>query len=301
MWQPDPAWAPVGAPGRSGAGVWLAEQHGRTWAVKRLIAPVPGDPDALADPTHAAYWRREADVALEQTVRHTPGVRGAEVLRVDEDDLGATVWTAAVDQTESNGLFRAHALGVLATATIEERPWFAGGVLRERLDSVGRHGGWRTLARTTVADLADLLWFRRTSTLERLDALPRVVSHHDPTPANLRGRDGDRVVAVDWGSLGLGPVGGDLGYLALSEREDFDVLIEAYAAGLGDGGTRADLADVAYAARATAVYTAFNRAEWTLARVAAGPGALVGKYRHPSVAPTLRQLQRLLPQADALL
>ena len=52
---------------------------------------------------------------------------------------------------------------------------------------------------------------------------------------------------------------------------------------------------------ATAAYTALCRAEWALARVASGPGALAGKYRHPAVAPYLRSLQRLFPQLEALL
>ena len=54
-------------------------------------------------------------------------------------------------------------------------------------------------------------------------------------------------------------------------------------------------------ARLTAVYTALSRAEWALARVAPGEGALAGKFTHPSVAPYLRALQRLYPQVEALL
>ena len=51
----------------------------------------------------------------------------------------------------------------------------------------------------------------------------------------------------------------------------------------------------------TAVYTVLSRAEWALARVAESPGALAAKYRHPSVAPYLRSLQRQFPQLEALL
>jgi hypothetical protein len=50
----------------------------------------------------------------------------------------------------------------------------------------------------------------------------------------------------------------------------------------------------------TAVFTALNRAEWALARVAGGEGALAGKYRHPAVAPHLRALQRQFPQIEEL-
>ena len=59
--------------------------------------------------------------------------------------------------------------------------------------------------------------------------------HGDPVPANLPGRDGDDVVAVDWATLGHGPVGADLGYHALSAREEFEPLLDAYLMGLPDG------------------------------------------------------------------
>ena len=58
--------------------------------------------------------------------------------------------------------------------------------------------------------------------------------------------------------------------------------------------------EAAHGARVTAVFTALNRAEWALARVAGGEGALAGKYRHPAVAPHLRALQRQFPQIEAL-
>ncbi len=107
------------------------------------------------------------------------------------------------------------------------------------------------------------------------------------------------MVAVDWGTLGAGPVGGDLGYLALSAREEFEPLLEAYLTGLP-----ADLASpdqARFGARVVAVYTALSRAEWALARVAPGEGALAGKFTHPAVSPYLRALQRLYPQVEALL
>ena len=40
---------------------------------------------------------------------------------------------------------------------------------------------------------------------------------------------------------------------------------------------------------------------WALARVAEGDGALAGKFRHPSVAPYIRAMQRQVTQIEALL
>jgi hypothetical protein len=50
-----------------------------------------------------------------------------------------------------------------------------------------------------------------------------------------------------------------------------------------------------------AVYTALTRLDWALARVADGEGALAGKFRHPSVAPYIRAMQRQVGQIEALL
>jgi hypothetical protein len=84
----------------------------------------------------------------------------------------------------------------------------------------------------------------------------------------------------------------------LSSREDFDVLLDAF---LGGVGSDADREAVALAARVTAVYTVLTRAEWALAQAARGEGALVGKFRHPAVAPHLRALQRQFPQIEHLI
>ena len=84
----------------------------------------------------------------------------------------------------------------------------------------------------------------------------------------------------------------------LGAREEFEPLLDAYLLGLPDGLATRDQA--AQGARVTAVLTALSRAEWALARVAGGEGALAGKYRHPAVAPYLRSLQRQFPQIEEL-
>ena len=100
---------------------------------------------------------------------------------------------------------------------------------------VEHRGGWPTLARTTVADVADHLWKRRVRLLDELDSLTQVAQHGDPVPANLPGRLGDDVLAIDWGTLGHGPVGADLGYYVLDAREEFEPLLDAYLLGLPEG------------------------------------------------------------------
>ena len=299
MWEPDPAWHPVpGGMGASTVGVWRTERAGNALVVKRLARPGPGDPRELQEPHHFAYWRREADVATSDAVLRTPGLRST-VLDVAEDTDGITLTREWVEDAALNGLYVAHALGRFAGADLGHPRWLAVDQLRDRITRVERRGGWPTLARTTVSDIADRLWQRRTTLLGAVDALPQVAQHGDPVATNLPGRLGDDVLAIDWGTLGHGPVGGDLGLYALGAREEAEPLLESYLMGLPDGLATPE--EVALGMRVTVAYTALSRAEWALARVAGGEGALAGKYRHPSVAPYLRALQRQFPQIEALL
>lgn len=299
MWQPEEGWYPLrGGAGPSTVGVWRTVLGGRPVVVKRLARPSEHDPAELSDPGHFAYWRRAADVVTAGLVLDTPGLRAPTLTAVEEDDEGITLTQDWVEDAANSGLFAAHALGRFAAADLGTAPWLSRNLLRDRVVRVERAGGWRTLARTTLADVADHLWRRREDLLEELDALPAVAQHGDAVPANLPGRDGDDVVAIDWATLGHGPVGGDLGYFVLSAREDFEPLLDAYLLGLSPDIAGRDQA--ALGARVTAVFTALSRAEWALSKAARGEGALAGKYRHPAVAPHLRAVQRQFPQIEAL-
>jgi hypothetical protein len=299
MWQPQPGWvALAGGTGGSTVGVWRTVLGHQAVVVKRIAAPSDGDPPELSDPRHFAYWRRSADVVTAGLVLDTPGLRAPRLGAVEEDADGVTITEEWVEDAATSGLFVAHALGRFSGGHLAPQPWLARNLLRDRMARVERHGGWRTLARTTVADVADVLWARRAELMARADALVQVPTHGDAVPANLPGRDGDDVLAIDWAMLGTGPVGSDLGYYALAAREELEPLLDAYLMGMPDGLATRD--EVTLGARVTAVYTVLNRAEWALARVAGGEGALAGKYRHPAVAPHLRALQRQFPHIEAL-
>ena len=300
MWQPQPGWHLLqGGSGGSTVGVWRTVLGDQAVVVKRIAAPVEGDPPELSDPRHFGYWRRAADVVTAGVVVGTPGLRSPGQSAVEEDDEGLTITEEWVEDAASSGLFVAHALGRFAGGHLAPAPWLARNHLHDRMARMERYGGWRTLARTTVADAADVLWSRRAELLAAADALVQVPVHGDAIPANLPGRDADDVVAVDWAMLGTGPVGSDLGYYALAAREELEPLLDAYLLGLPDGLATRD--EVTLGARVTAVYTVLNRAEWALARVATGEGALAGKFRHPSVAPHLRALQRQFIHLEALI
>jgi hypothetical protein len=299
MWQPEPGWVALrSGTGTSTVGVWRTVLGGRPVVVKRLSSPSEHDPPELSDPRHFAYWRRAADVVVSGLVLQTPGLRAPDLTSVEEDAEGITMTADWVEDAANSGLFAAHALGRFAGAELGARGWLARDQLRDRIRRVEHRGGWPTLARTTVADVADHLWRRRGALLDQVDRLPQVAQHGDPVPANLPGRLGDDVLAIDWATLGHGPVGADLGYYLLNAREEFEPLLDAYLLGLPEGLATRD--EAAHGARVCAVLTALSRAEWALARVAGGEGALAGKYRHPAVAPHLRVLQRQFPLIEEL-
>jgi hypothetical protein len=207
MWHPEPGWQPLpSGSGASTVGVWAGTWDGTPAVIKRLARPHDPDPD-VDSPQGFAYWCREADVSTERLLESTLGIRAARCLAVEEDGEGVTVVTERVQAAANNGLFLAAALGTFATNEVPDRRWWACGQLRARLRRVERRGGWRTLGRTTAADIADHLWRRRGHFLDLLDAAPQVLQHGDPTPANLRGRDRELVIGIDWGSVGLGPAG----------------------------------------------------------------------------------------------
>jgi hypothetical protein len=298
VWEPDPSWQRLtGAGGPSSAGLWLARADGHSWVVKRLEAP-DGTDRMVLDPRHAGYWRREAEVAADPSYVEGPGLVPPAFGRVEEDDTGITIWSLEETGEPPPGLFLARALGRFATAPYAAPPWAARHVLEDRLALAATRGGWPTLARTTLADVTDRLWRRRDHWLSRCAEGPQGRVHGDAVPSNFVAVRGEDAVAVDWQCCGTGPVGADLGYYALSSREEFDVLLATF---LDAAGVGTDPAAVTLAARVTAVYSVVSTAEWALAQAARGEGALAGKYRHPAVAPHLRALQRQLPQLEPLL
>ena len=301
MWQPEAAWRRLPGAGPGTVGVWEAWEGDRHLVVKRLAAPDPQESGERGDPGHPAYWRREVEVARSGLVDASPGLVGAAVVRVEEDETGATLVHLHVESEQLSGCFLADAMARFASVPVPPAPWLAREQFSQRIRAVERGGGWATLARTPVADLSEALWGRRAAVEERLGRIPTVLQHGDPVPSNLRGRQGGDVVAIDWSTVGVGAVGADLGYLSLSVPEDFEALHEAYVGALDLAGLGCSDDDVAFAARSTAVWTVLTRADRALAAAASGEGALAGKFRHPAVAPYLRALQRQLPHVERLL
>ena len=248
MWHPEPGWQQLpGGSGPSTYGVWLAVEAGREVVVKRLGAPhARTTRPSCRDPRHFAYWRRAADVALSG---------------VDAADAGA----ARPRPGAGRGGRRGHHPGAPARARRRQpravrrpraRPLRRGGPRR-------RGAGWRGAScapgcAASSTGAAGRPWpgppsptspttcgSTASTYLARLDALPQVSQHGDPVPGQpARPRRRTRCWPSTGSALGHGPVGADLGYYALSAREDFEPLLDAYLAGLPaglatrDGGPR---------------------------------------------------------------
>ena len=186
-------------------GLWLAEQDGATWVVKRLASPDGSNP-ALLDRAHAGYWRREAEVARHPGVVDGPGLVPAEFGAVEEDDEGLTVWSVEVVGSPPPGLFVARALGRFAAAPYDAPPWASRHLLR-------------TGSRWPRSAAAGPPWPARPSptspTACGSGAATGSPGATKVPRARPRGRRADQLrgrarrgrVAVDWQCFGIGPVG----------------------------------------------------------------------------------------------
>ncbi|HZX07400.1 aminoglycoside phosphotransferase family protein [Kribbella sp.] len=259
-WQPSPDWTPLTAgTGQATGGVWRTPS---AEVVKRLV---PG----VTDPRHHAYWERQALVAESGVVACTPGLRAPACTGVQRDADGITLRMAYTPPYDWSPEALAAALGRFAASSVAEPAWGARDVLRDRLRTVERRGGWAALGGLSTPAIAEL-WRRREAALDVLDALPRVPTHGDAHPVNLLGRDGDEVVAIDWEQFGLGPAGFDLGYLLLGTDAPLDAVVE-------DGAARCGAVLVA-------AYTGVSRAAWALGQ--------------PEPGDHVERLERLAPIVD---
>ncbi|WP_053203734.1 phosphotransferase [Jiangella muralis] len=162
----------------------------------------------------------------------------------------------------------------LRTAARQLGAWQAGTAVPD----VEWLGGHQLAQRVAVSELdwsavdaderAERLWSRLHELLDRLAALPHVLSHGDVHPDNLRA-DGPDTVALDWGTLGAAPVGADLAHLMLAARTG---LLDDYLAGAAGGVSRAE---VEAGCRATLVLVGASRVHWMLATGAAVPPGYV--------------------------
>ncbi len=199
---------------------------------------------ASSDPAHPYYWRREPCV-YESGIARPFGAPECRAL-VQRGDGSVALWLAEAPEVASwtPELLGdiAHRLGRAQAAPVPQDEWLSRGWLRAYL---------------ALHEVTD------TEIVDRLDALPQTLCHHDFHPANVIGPNAD--VVVDWAYCGFGAFGLDAGVLVADGIADeafpadladevSAAVWEGYLAGLRAGGWSGDEADVRYAyAQGTAV------------------------------------------------
>ena len=230
-WAPDASWEIIGADeGAATLGVWRARRYDRDWVVKRLRP----DPEHR-DPSSFRWWRREVAVVASGIGTAFRGLVAPESF-VEEDEEGATLWAERIRPTPIPPAVTARALGAFAAVELEDPGWFVQGRLRDRVGMAARHdpaGLQVDGVPARVVSNAEEVWRLRASVLDRLDAMPHVLSHGDAIPRNLLRHDGPTVTAIDWDQLGRAPVGADLASFAAWVDADEDLLITSYLDGAG--------------------------------------------------------------------
>ncbi|MEV7884701.1 aminoglycoside phosphotransferase [Streptomyces sp. NPDC002817] len=236
-------------------GVWAVDAGDRS-AVLKVLTRTKGATGRWAasdDPRHWNYWRREADVYASgpAQVWAPYGIRAPRLLAcVERADGDVALWLERVRgepgtrRSVSRHVEHARRLGAaqggLYTApgrlhTVDE-PWLSRRFLRQYVGSntLGQElldddEAWRRplvrehfpagLRQDMVRLHHDREWF-----LQIMESLPRVLSHLDRWPANVRS-DGPDSVLYDWAFTGDGALGEDLGnYLPDSV---FDLFVPA--------------------------------------------------------------------------
>jgi hypothetical protein len=120
-----------------------------------------------------------------------------------------------------------------------------------RSDETWRHPAMVRVARADPDLRGDLLELGEEAPelMTTLESLPQSLAHGDACPQNLLAdpREPRGLVAIDWGFVGMEPVGYDLGQLLVGRFESgelgdsdltalSDLILDGYVAGLGDEG-----------------------------------------------------------------
>jgi hypothetical protein len=163
------------------------------------------------DPDHWAYWRRELLAYDSDILPPGPGLVAPRCFGTDGDNIYLEDVSGSRQRVD---LAAKHLATWQSTTSITDLPWLTRDQLGQRVSVTSLD--WRQMdVNRRVVDL----WRRRDELLNRLADLPCVISHGDYDLDNMIAR-GDETVALDWGTLGIAPVGSDLAYLALSALAD---------------------------------------------------------------------------------
>jgi Phosphotransferase enzyme family len=276
-----------------------AERPWRMILKEVALPDLTGTPLASAEPGYVSepedwnFWKREVLARRSGLLeRFTWPVRAVRCWGTDDvDDRTSWLWLEELDARPARPTWStaqlaeaAYGLGAFAAQgrelvdEVQALPWAAQGWLRGWVTTflglsgghaVAHEGCWsHPLVRDRLPRSAHKTLAALMSSVEqihrRLDALPSTVAHHDAKWSNLfheASPEGARTVVIDWGFLGVAPIGQDLGHhIALNvylrhiepdeALEHGQTATAAYLRGLRDFGWRGEESDVRFAADA---------------------------------------------------
>lgn len=236
-----------------------------TW-VKRTGAGYLGDSPVWRcrfAPDDPQWWGREAEFYGSDlaTSGWSPEVRAAHCYAIDDHDECRDLWLESVDTPASLPIYAKAAAGLAGwqVAHIDSRhrwlstDWIPHHIRRHELDNdrTLSHPGWPSaISRGLDPALREIVKARITDPMEiqrSLREFPQVLTHYDFHHCNI-GTVGDEVVIIDWAFVGWGPIGHDVGHLALDltvtvepPDETWHTMQTAYCDGLKSAGWTGDL------------------------------------------------------------
>lgn len=240
-----------------------------------LILKAVKPADKARDPAGIWYWKREALAYQSGLLHHLPGgnVTAPTCYAVEERPDGSLrLWLEDVKDdigspwpVEQYAVV-AHHLGqfngaYLTGQAFPSEPWVTRNWLRmyvehaaEMVEFIHRNPNHPIVMHIFPGNtLAQMLavWDEHNQILDMLENLPQVFCHQDAFRRNLFARKG-KTIAIDWGYMGMAPVGAELVALVAGSIGFFEVPVdrvdeldricfENYLQGLRDAGWEGDL------------------------------------------------------------
>lgn len=252
-------------------GIWRFRAGGWSAILKVIRHGASGSPlwRSGREESHWYYWRREALAYSSDLLgTFTDGLRAPRCLGVfDRPDGSVGIWLEDLGYAQPAGAWdveryrsaavalgqaqsRTHVLAVRSTEPWLGRHWLRDFVARRGsfLDVLGKSAWDHPLVREYLppdtAREAAAVWHQREVLLSAVEAAPLCLCHNDLHPGNLFA-EGLTTFLIDWGFVGVGHAGEDIGSLIFDAILDFFVapddfvdfqhaLTDGYLEGLAD-------------------------------------------------------------------
>lgn len=258
------------------------EQEYFQWSlILKIIVPVP----YFDDPQHYNYWKREILAYQSGLLQNLPSMlKAPRCLAIEEKD-DHTIWLWLEDVSGQFGTnwgsddyaIAARILGAFNGAyligeSLPDEPWLCQRWLSSWVKECDKYDDQSALNPDTwknrllneyfpnnIFERYQNFYNGRSSLLDGLLKIPRVLTHNDAWAPNLFLQGENSMIAIDWAFVGITGVGEELGrlYGLILNSESGTIvnaesLFEQYMAGLRDAGWGGDAAIVRFGFTASA-------------------------------------------------